>query len=68
MLQNLWWEKASGYAVVVVVALEKCGMCLMHINTLIVVVIVQLSKCQIAEGKGMSPFGWRGRKEKGDPI
>lgn len=39
-------EKASGDAVVVVVvALEKCGMCLMLINTLTIVVIVQLSKC-----------------------
>lgn len=45
MLQILWWDKASGYAAAVVVALEKCGTCLMHINTLIVVVIVQLSKC-----------------------
>lgn len=46
MLQILWWEKASGDAVVVaVLALENCGMCLMHINTLTAVVIVQLSKC-----------------------
>lgn len=40
--------KASGDAVVVVVvvvALEKCGMCLMHVNALTVVVIVQFSKC-----------------------
>lgn len=46
MLRILWWEKASGDAVVVVVvALEKCGICLMHINALTVVVIVQFSKC-----------------------
>jgi len=62
VLQILQWEDAGRDAVVVVVlALEKCDICLMHtvcLDILKVVVVVLLSKCGIAERilKGIGPF------------